>query len=119
MAMLPALAVLGISISVTPAVLPTTSSWKPSGETFAPAPLPDKTLVQPVDLDALARTVAESALSLRFVAIDLSSAAGTTGSEHAYYRVHDTGRVTRRVAKMSIEDGKATIEKMRAFNEYD
>ena len=84
-----------------------------------PLPLPEKKPTQPVDLDALARTVAESAPSLRFVAIDLSPAAGSTGSERAYYRVHDTGRVTRRVERVGAEDGQSTVAKMRAFNQYD
>ena len=74
---------------------------------------------QPVDLAALAQAIAESAPSLRFVAIDLSSAMGAAGTERAFFKVHETGRVTRRVEKTSAAQGEATMAEMRSFNRYD
>ena len=73
-----------------------------------------------VDLAAMARTVAESAPSLRFVAIDLSAAKGSSATERAWFRVHEVGTGSaRRIEKISEQEGLAIAAKMRAFNRYD
>ena len=116
--MLPTLAMLGLSISVTPAVVPAATAWKP-GANIALPPMPQKAPAQPVDLAALAQVIAESAPTLQFVTIDLSSAPGATSSDRAWFQVHETGRTTRRMEKTSAAEGAATVARMRAFNRFD
>ena len=84
-----------------------------------PTPARAEATAQPVDLATVAHSIAESAPSLRFVAIDLSPAEGATEAERAYFRVHDTGRVTRRVERMDAALGRATVATMRGFNRFD
>ena len=82
--------------------------------------IPSAPAEKPIDLTALARVVAQSAPSLRFVAIDLSAAKGATPAERAWFRVleHRVGGV-RGVVKVSEEEGRAVAAEMRAFNRYD
>ncbi|RDX41617.1 hypothetical protein OH76DRAFT_187742 [Lentinus brumalis] len=110
------LCIHGITLTVTRA---TVSPFAPKYQEDAPVArvaTPEKS----VDLAVLARTVAESAPSLRFIAIDLSPAKGASSAERAWFRVHEP-RVgsSRRVEKISEEEGQAIANKMRAFNRYD
>ena len=117
LALLPDLSLLGVSISVTPALVPVMDAWK------APFMAPEPPRPEPpmsVDLATMARTVAENAPSLRFVAIDLSSAKGSSHTERAWFRVHEVkSSPSRQIARVSEEEGRAIAEQMRGFNRYD
>ena len=116
-ALLPDLSLLGVLISVTPALVPVMDAWK------APFMAPEPPRPEPptsVDLAAMARTLAESAPSLRFVAIDLSAAKGSSATERAWFRVHEVkSSPSRRVVRVGEEEGRAIAEQMRGFNRYD
>ena len=78
------------------------------------------TTSEPVDLVALARTIVEHAPSLRFVALDLSSAPGGSASKskQAWFRVYDVGK-QRKVEQVPESEGREMQRKMRSFNRWD
>ncbi|KAI1798330.1 hypothetical protein LXA43DRAFT_23558 [Ganoderma leucocontextum] len=114
--LLPGLSLLGISIAVTPVVVPAANRLKPHANVPEP-PSSD----EPHDLAALARTFSASSPSLRFIAIDLSAVAkGSSPVECAWFRVAEVkDSRSRHVVRISEKEGKALAEKMRAFNRYD
>ena len=81
--------------------------------------IPSAPSEKPIDLTALARVVAQSAPSLRFIAIDLSAAKGATVAERVWFRVLEQKAGIRGVVKVGEEEGRAIAAEMRAFNRYD
>ncbi|KAI0646190.1 hypothetical protein C8Q79DRAFT_651616 [Trametes meyenii] len=107
---------LGLSLSVTPSIPPmiVSSTLKPSG-----APTPAHTVrTEPVDMTALARSLAERIHSLQFVALDLSAAPGATEGEKAWFRAYDAG-AERRVERVPEVEGREMSKKMRMLNRWD
>ncbi|RPD65386.1 hypothetical protein L226DRAFT_455888 [Lentinus tigrinus ALCF2SS1-7] len=105
----------GVSLTVTRA---TVSPFAPKyqSDNYTPSAPSDK----PMDLAALALAVAQSAPSLRFVALDLSAVKGASSAERAWFRVHEPSlEVARKVEKISEEEGRAIVAEMKAFNRYD
>ncbi|TBU55112.1 hypothetical protein BD310DRAFT_714265 [Dichomitus squalens] len=117
LSLLPDFSLLGVSISVTPAFVSVLDTWKaPLTAPEPPRPDPPTT----VDFDALARAIAESAPSLRFVAIDLSAAKGSSDGQRAWFRVLEArSGPSRRVVRVGEEEGRAIAERMRGFDRYD
>ncbi|KAI0659065.1 hypothetical protein C8Q70DRAFT_1045314 [Cubamyces menziesii] len=110
--------ILGISLSITPSIplMIVPSALKASHEIIRTP----TTTSEPVDLVALARTIVEHAPSLRFVALDLSSAPGGSASKskQAWFRVYDVGK-QRKVEQVSESEGREIQRKMRSFNRWD
>ncbi|EIW55865.1 uncharacterized protein TRAVEDRAFT_39007 [Trametes versicolor FP-101664 SS1] len=107
---------LGVALSVTPAIpsMPVFSSLKPS---YEPAPAPT-VAEEPADLAALARTVAEHAPSLQFIALDISGAPGAAKDAQAWFRAYSAGS-ERKVVKVEETEGRATMRKMLTMNRWD
>ncbi|KAI0674189.1 hypothetical protein C8Q78DRAFT_966246 [Trametes maxima] len=107
---------LGVSLSVTPSIPPMimSSTLKPSG---APAPA-HTAQTEPIDLTALARSIAERARSLRFVSLDLSAAPGATEGEKAWFCAFDAG-AERRVERVPEAEGREMLRRMRVLNRWD
>ncbi|PIL27405.1 hypothetical protein GSI_10553 [Ganoderma sinense ZZ0214-1] len=113
--LVPDLSLLGISLSVTPVVVSAMNRLKPYAGT-PDAPRSDESR----DLMGLVRALAASSPSLKFVAIDLSPAKGSSLAERAWFRVFEVkDSRSRHVVKISEKEGSALAEKMRAFNRYD
>ena len=89
---------------------------KPKGS----APEPPRS-DEPLDFPGLARAVATSSPSLKFVAIDLSPVAkGPNPEERAWFRVvYVKDSRLPHVVRITGQEGRALAEKMRAFNRYD
>ncbi|KAI0360805.1 hypothetical protein OH77DRAFT_724169 [Trametes cingulata] len=123
---------LGLSLSVTPSIpsMSIPSTLKPNyyisrpsspAPAFAPTQSPaaqQQGQEKSVDLAALARTLAEHSPELQFIALDLSSAPGATEDAKPYFRVCDV-HGEKKVVKMSEEEGRETVRRMRAFNRWD
>ncbi|KAI0365984.1 hypothetical protein BV20DRAFT_693543 [Pilatotrama ljubarskyi] len=110
---------LGLSLSVTPSVpaMAIPSTLKPNY--YAPsAPVAATQEAQSVDVAALARTLAERSPELQFVALDLSGAPEAAHDAKACFKTYDV-RGERRVVKVGEEQGKETLNGMRASNRWD
>lgn len=94
--------------------MPVFSALKPS---YEPAPMPT-VAEEPADLAALARTVAEHAPSLQFIALDMSGAPGAAKDAQAWFRAYSAGS-ERKVVKVEEAEGRATMRKMLAMNRWD
>lgn len=94
--------------------MPVFSSLKPS---YEPAPAPT-VAEEPADLAALARTVAEHAPSLQFIALDISGAPGAAKDAQAWFRAYSAGS-ERKVVKVEETEGRATMRKMLTMNRWD